>query len=53
MTAGNLDQLLRWNSQLLLETFHNLSVLHVAIVLDDLELVKAVVALFGPEKKIK
>ncbi|KAG0599577.1 hypothetical protein M758_12G162800 [Ceratodon purpureus] len=46
-----LKKLLELNSRFVLETCHGMTVLHVAILWDDLELVKAVVKLFEDKSK--
>ncbi|KAG0599583.1 hypothetical protein M758_12G163200 [Ceratodon purpureus] len=46
-----LKKLLELNSRFVLETCHGMTVLHVAILWDDLELVKAVVKLFEDSKQ--
>ncbi|KAG0599567.1 hypothetical protein M758_12G162200 [Ceratodon purpureus] len=48
-----LKKLVELNSRLLLETCRGLTVLHVAILWDDLGLVKTVVKLFGDSMSIK
>ncbi|KAG0555313.1 hypothetical protein KC19_12G159900 [Ceratodon purpureus] len=49
--AEELKKLLEFNSRFVLETCHGMTVLHVAILWDDLELVKAVVKLFEDKSK--